>query len=418
MASKKKAEEPKSSPSPRARAPRKPATRTKAGAGETATAAASAGVAGVPAPSGKVVVEREIGGRTLTLETGRMAKLSDGACVARYGDTVVFAAVNSAKAPDGIDFFPLTVDYREKTSAAGVIPGGFFKREGRPTTKEILASRLIDRSIRPMFPDGFKREVQVLSQVLATDRENDPDVVTAIACFAALALSSLPHGRSLGMVRIGLIDAKLTVNPLWSALQSEANQLNLTVAGHDEAIMMVEAGAEQVSEATMIAALELAHGVIRTICGMIDELVAKAGKPKMSYTPPKRDAALVEAIEEQFGAELRSAPLMPGSKQARSAAIKVAKERAMAAFHAPSGASEADKKAWTANVAEIIGEIVKDGERQSVLRGKRADGRDHTTVRPITIEVGVLPRVHGSVLFTRGETQALGVVTLGGTDDQ
>ena len=182
----------------------------------------------VPAPTGRVVVSREIGGRKLTLETGRMAKLSDGAVLATYGDTVVLATVNSAKAMDGIDFFPLTVDYREKTSAAGVIPGGFFKREGRPSTKEILCCRLIDRSIRPMFPDGFKREVQVLSQVLSTDRENDPDVIAAIASFAALAISSLPHGRSLGMVRIGLENGKLLVNPLWSTIQSENNKLPAT----------------------------------------------------------------------------------------------------------------------------------------------------------------------------------------------
>ena len=184
------------------------------------------------AASGKVVVEREIGGRTLTLETGRLAKLSDGAVLARYGDTVVFAAANSNKAPDHMDFFPLTVDYREKMSAAGVIPGGFFKREGRPNTKEILTCRIIDRSIRPMFPDGFRRDVQVLSQCIASDRENDGDILAAIASFAALAVSSLPHGRSLGMVRMGYIHDELVVNPTWSQLQSDENKLNLTVAGH------------------------------------------------------------------------------------------------------------------------------------------------------------------------------------------
>lgn len=371
-----------------------------------------------PQPSGRVVVERQIGGRTLTLETGRMAKLSDGACVARYGDTMVLATVNSAKAPEGIDFFPLTVDYREKTSAAGVIPGGFFKREGRPTTKEILACRLIDRSIRPMFPDGFRREVQVLSQVLSTDRENDPDVLAAIASFAALALSSVPHGRSLGMVRIGYADKKLVVNPLWTELQSDANRLNLTVAGHQDAIVMVEAGAKEIGEDVMLQALELAHDTCRQIADMVDELAAKAGKPKMEFTPPRRDPELVAAIEDEFGAELRRAPLLPGSKQMRSAATKAVKEKAAKKFHAPTSATPEEQKVWNTTVAEILGDIVKDAERQSILRGVRADGRDHRTVRPITIEVGVLPRVHGSVLFTRGETQALGVVTLGGTDDQ
>ena len=176
--------------------------------------------------AGPFTVEREIGGRTLTLETGRMAKLSDGAVLARYGDTVVFAAANSTTAPDFMDFFPLTVDYREKTSAMGVIPGGFFKREGRPSTKEILTCRIIDRSIRPMFPDGFRRDVQVLSQVIASDRENDGDVVAAIASFAALAVSSLPHGRSLGCVRMGYIDGKTVVNPVWStSAQMQAERL-------------------------------------------------------------------------------------------------------------------------------------------------------------------------------------------------
>jgi hypothetical protein len=249
MASKKKVVD-ESTAAPKAKAPRKPAAGSKTAAPKAAKAAegkateskavegkvaeskparapraaAAAAPVSTGKSTGKIVVERQIGGRTLSLETGRMAKLSDGAVVARYGDTMVLATVNSAKAMDGIDFFPLTVDYREKTSAAGMIPGGFFKREGRPTTKEILCCRLIDRSIRPMFPDGFKREVQVLSQVLSTDRENDPDVIAAIASFAALALSSLPHGRSLGMVRIGMKDDKLQVNPLWSELQSAGQQ--------------------------------------------------------------------------------------------------------------------------------------------------------------------------------------------------
>ncbi|MFM1873433.1 MAG: polyribonucleotide nucleotidyltransferase, partial [Planctomycetota bacterium] len=426
MASKKKADD---SPAPArsAKTQKKPAAPRRGAkkaaeaapqAAEAPAAPAAAKAAPVAKAVGKVVVQREIGGRTLSLETGRMAKLSDGAVVARYGDTMVLACVNSAKAPEGIDFFPLTVDYREKTSAAGIIPGGFFKREGRPTTKEILACRLIDRSIRPMFPDGFRREVQVLSQVLSTDRENDPDVVAAVASFAALAISSVPHGTSLGMVRIGLKDDSLQVNPLWASIQSPDNKLNLTVAGSDEAVVMVEAGAKEVSEETMLQALELAHKTVREIVGMVEELREKAGKPKMAFSPPKHDEKLVAAIEEQFGRELRTAPLTPGTKQTRSAATKVAKDKATSAFPAPAGSTEAQTKVWNTNLAEIIGGIVKQGERDSILLGKRADGRDTKTIRPITIEVGVLPRVHGSVLFTRGETQSLGVVTLGGTDDQ
>jgi polyribonucleotide nucleotidyltransferase len=192
-------------------------------------------------------VSRELtGGQVLTLETGQMARQAHGAVIATLGNTKCFAAVAVGPAKEEQDFFPLTVDYREKTSAIGVIPGGFFKREGRPSTKEILACRIIDRSIRPMFPDGFKREVQVLSQVMSADRENDPDVLAAIASFAALAISSVPNGRTLGMVRIGYVDGKLVVNPLWSQLQSENNKLNLTVAGHADAIAMVEAGAKEV----------------------------------------------------------------------------------------------------------------------------------------------------------------------------
>jgi polyribonucleotide nucleotidyltransferase len=368
---------------------------------------------------GHVVVEREIGGRTLTLETGRLAKLSDGAVLARYGDTVVFAAANSSKAPDFMDFFPLTVDYREKMSAAGVIPGGFFKREGRPNTKEILTCRIIDRSIRPMFPDGFRRDVQVLSQCIASDRENDGDILAAIASFAALAVSSLPHGRSLGMVRMGYIDDELVVNPTWSQLQSDENKLNLTVAGHSDAVVMVEAGAKEVKEDVVLEALAKAHEVIKVVVEMVEELAEKAGKPKMDFEAPEADSKLEAKIEKAHGKALRAAPLTLGIKQERQAAIKEAKAAAEADFAAPADMDEAEAKAHNKKVGEIIGKLVKQGERESILdKGVRADGRDTSTVRPITIEVGVLPRVHGSVLFTRGETQALGVVTLGGTDDQ
>ncbi len=381
-------------------------------------AAAAKGGTGAVQSAGPFIVERQIGGRTLTLETGRMAKLSDGAVVCRYGDTVVFAAANSSAAPDYMDFFPLTVDYREKTSAMGVIPGGFFKREGRPSTKEILTCRIIDRSIRPMFPDGFRRDVQVLSQVIASDRENDGDVVAAIASFAALAVSSLPHGRSLGCVRMGYINDEIVINPLWSQLQSEENKLNLTVCGHSDAVVMVEAGAKEIKEPIVLKALSKAHEVIKVIVEMIEELAEMAGKPKMSFEAPVKDEKLTAKIEKACGKDLRSAPTTLGPKAVRGAAIKAAKKAATASFPAPSSANEADAKAWDKKVGEIIGTIVKKGERDSILDGVRADGRDSETIRPITIEVGVLPRVHGSVLFTRGETQALGVVTLGGVDDQ
>ncbi|MFT4842470.1 MAG: polyribonucleotide nucleotidyltransferase [Planctomycetota bacterium] len=381
-------------------------------------AAAKKGGTGAIETAGPFIVERQIGGRTLSLETGRMAKLSDGAVLARYGDTVVFAAANSTTAPDYMDFFPLTVDYREKTSAMGVIPGGFFKREGRPSTKEILTCRIIDRSIRPMFPDGFRRDVQVLSQVIASDRENDGDVIAAIASFAALAVSSLPHGRSLGCVRMGYINDKVVINPVWSELQSDENKLNLTVCGHSDAVVMVEAGAKEVKEEVVLKALGEAHKVIKVIVEMIEELTALAGKPKMEFEAPVRDEKLIAKIEKACGKDLRKAPTTLGPKAVRGAAIKAAKKAAKAAFPAPKGANEAEEKAWYKKTGEIFGDIIKLGERESILNGVRADGRDSATIRPITIEVGVLPRVHGSVLFTRGETQALGVVTLGSTDDR
>ncbi len=369
-------------------------------------------------PPKAVVVEREIGGRMMSIETGRFARQADGAVVVRYGDTMVLATAQSGRAPEHIDFFPLTVDYREKTAAAGMIPGGFFKREGRPTTKEILGCRIIDRSIRPMFPDGYRAEVQVLSQVLATDRENDPDVIAAVASFAALAISSIPNGETLGMCRIGLRDGKLLVNPTWSQVQSEDNQLNLTVAGHKDAIAMVEAGAKEVSEDVMLEALELAHDTCKQIVELIEELVDLCGKEKGEFTPPVRDDSLAKAVEKKFGKQLRAAPLTEGSKKDRQKAIKAAKDEAVAAFPADEKLDPAEKNAFNKRVGEVIGGIIKQGERESILKGRRADGRDSSTIRPITIEVGVLPRVHGSVLFTRGETQALGIVTLGGTEDQ
>jgi polyribonucleotide nucleotidyltransferase len=364
-------------------------------------------------------VEREIGGRTLSLETGRMAKLADGAIVARYGDTMVLATAQCAPSDrDDIDFFPLTVDYREKAAAAGKFPGGFFKREGRPTTREILTCRIVDRSIRPLFADGFKRETQVLTQVLATDKENDSDVLAAVASFAALAISSIPNGKTLGAVRIGLVDGKLRINPTWSDLRSTENRLNLMVSAHRDAIVMVEAGADQLAEEIVLEALELAHEVCCEITDMIDELVELVGKPKLTFTPPSRDDKLAAAIEKKFGKLLMAAPVAGADKHERGAAKDAAKKQVVEAFPVPEGASPAVAALHKKTLSEVVGELFKKGERASILDGRRADGRGHTAIRPLAIEVGVLPRVHGSSLFTRGETQALCVATLGTVDDQ
>ncbi len=367
---------------------------------------------------GPIRVQREIGGRMLTLETGRMAKLSDGACVVSYGDTVVLATAQSSKEREDIDFFPLTVEYREKPAAAGKFPGGFFKREGRPTTKEILGSRVIDRAIRPLFPDGFKREVQVLSQVLSTDQETESDIPAAIASFAALALSSIPHRKLLGACRIGLVGEKLLVNPTWSVVQSEQNLLSLTVAAHRDAVVMVEAGARQVKEDVLVEAIELGHRVCREIVELIEELVAKAGKPKQEFAAPSRDEQLVRAIEKQFGKRLLSIAVHEGNKQERKEARSALMEEVAAAFPAPEDATDKETRAHEKLVSAIAVELVDRGERESILAGRRADGRDLRTIRQITIEVGVLPKVHGSALFTRGETQALVVATLGTADDE
>ena len=363
-------------------------------------------------------VEREIGGRTLVLETGRMAKLADGAVVARYGDTMVLATAQSAKPRADIDFFPLTVDYREKTAAAGRIPGGFFKREGRPTTREILTCRIIDRSIRPLFPDGYRNECQVLSQVLATDQEQESDVVAAIASFAALAVSSIPNGRTLGMCRIGLIGGELVVNPTWTELRDDKNELNLTVAGHSDAIAMVEAGAKGIEDSVMLDALELAQEVCADVADLVDELVEIAGKEKQEVAEVELDDKLAKSIERKYGKALRAAGVGGGTKGERQAKIKEVKTEAKEDFPAPEGGTEEEIALHKRTVSTTVDGLVKQGERESILEGTRADGRDPTAVRPIDIEVGVLPRVHGSVLFTRGETQALGICTLGGTEDQ
>jgi polyribonucleotide nucleotidyltransferase len=364
-------------------------------------------------------VEREIGGRTMSLETGRMAKLADGAIVARYGDTMILATAQCASSDrDDIDFFPLTVDYREKAAAAGKFPGGFFKREGRPTTREILTCRIIDRSIRPLFADGFKRETQVLTQVLATDKENDSDILAAVASFAALAISSIPNGKTLGAVRIGLVDGKLKINPSWTETRSDDNKLNLTVSAHRDAIVMVEAGADQLGEDVVLRALELAHEVCCEIAEMIDELVDMVGKPKLTFTPPAFDEKLAKAIEKKFGKDLAAAPVSEGDKFARGAAKDKVKKAVKEAFPVPEGATAAEAVVHQKTVSGAIEKGFKQGERASILAGRRADGRGTTDIRPITIDVGVLPRVHGSALFTRGETQALCVATLGTVDDQ
>jgi len=364
-----------------------------------------------------VRVERQIAGRTLVLETGRMAKQADGAVVATYGETVVLATAQSAKGREDLGFFPLTVDYRERTYAAGKIPGGFFKREGRPTSGEILTMRLIDRSIRPLFPENYQEEVQVMSEVLATDQENEPDWLAMTAAFAAIEVSSIPFEGPLGSCRIGLRDGKILVNPTYSELKSPENKLNLTVAGSRENIVMVEAGADSVPEETMLQALEKAQETCRIVAEAVAELREKAGKPKRDVPPVEVDQDLKSALEAEFKEKIREA-LRTEGKLARKSAVSQVKEEAKARFALDESADPADRKLREKRISSYFEDLSRVVEREIILSGKRMDGRRWDEIRPISIEIGFLPRVHGSALFTRGETQALVTTTLGTVGDQ
>ncbi|MEZ5978220.1 MAG: polyribonucleotide nucleotidyltransferase [Planctomycetota bacterium] len=361
-----------------------------------------------------VRVECEIDGKKLSLETGLVAKQAHGSVIARLGDTMVLAAVCTAAGRDDLDFFPLTVDYREKTEAAGKIPGGFFKREGRPTTKEILTMRLIDRSIRPLFPEGFRQEVQVMTSVLSYDGTNNSDIVAMIAAFAAVHISPVPFRGSLGAIRIGKFEGRLTPFPDASRMREES-MLDLVVSGHKDAIAMVEASARQIPEPEMIDALELAHRHIKSICDLADELRDKAGKPKMEFTAPTPDLDLKSKVDA-YADRVREVIFTEG-KHARYAAVGAVKNECVEALTA--GITDAaELKARTKTVKELFGDLSGRVERECILSGRRVDGRSHTDIRDITIVPEFIPRHHGSVLFTRGETQAIVSSTLGTRDDE
>ncbi len=360
-----------------------------------------------------VRVECQVGGKTLSLETGQVARQAHGAVIARMGDTMVFCAVSTAPGRDDMDFFPLTVDYREKTNAAGKIPGGFFKREGRPTTKEILTMRLTDRSIRPMFPEGFRQEVQVMSQVLAYDGKHPADILSMIAAFAAVHISAIPFEGSMGAVRVGHLNGKLELFPEPDLVRTES-RLDLVVAGHQKGIAMVEAGAAEIPENKMIDALELAGDAIETICKLVDELREKAGREKFEFTPPEPDTDAASAVAA-FRGQIREAIFTEG-KHARSAAMGEVKKQAIAELTANTPADEIPAR--TKALKEAFYEMQGSVERECILEGKRVDGRAWDEIREITIVPNFLPRNHGSVLFTRGETQAIVTTTLGNRDDE
>ena len=355
----------------------------------------------------------QFGPHSVTIETGRLARQADGAVVVSMGDTVVLVtAVGRKNADPNKDFFPLTVNYVEKTYAAGRIPGGFFKREGRPSEKETLTSRLIDRPIRPLFPEGFFNEVQVVPTVISLDPEIDSDIPAMLGASAAIALSGIPFKGPIGAARVGYIDGKYALNPTQADLKT--SQLDLVVAGTADAVLMVESEAKMLPEDVMLGAVVFGHEQMQVAIKAIKELAAEAGKPAWDWTPPAEDAALVAAVAAQAEAELGKAYSIT-EKQARYARVGEIKKAAVEAL-----ASGETPQFSARKVGDEIGRLEYNIVRRRILAGEpRIDGRDMHTVRPITVQTGVLPRTHGSAVFTRGETQALVTTTLGtGRDAQ
>ncbi|MEZ4563771.1 MAG: polyribonucleotide nucleotidyltransferase, partial [Thermomicrobiales bacterium] len=349
-------------------------------------------------------VEAEIAGRTLSLETGLIAQLADGAVVVRYGDTTLLATAGGEReAKDVVDFFPLTVDYEERMYAAGKIPGGFIKREGRPTEAAILAARLTDRPLRPLFPKGYRAEVQIISTVMSADQENDPDILSIIGASAALTISPIPFDGPVGAVRIGYIDGQIVVNPISSTLAE--SKLDMVIAGTADAIMMVEGEADQVSEEVLVSAIERAHDEIRRIVQLQLDLQAQVGKEKWPFSPPVPDAALEEQVRATLGDRL-AATLNNADKVVRLEGTSALKDEIIQSLEG----SEISAKA----AAETFERLLKQEVRSAILNdGTRPDGRRPEEIRPIWIDMGYLPRTHGSAIFTRGQTQVLSVVTLG-----
>ncbi len=365
-----------------------------------------------------IKVEREIGGRTLSIETGTLAKLASGSVTVQYGESVVFSAVARAKPREGIDFFPLQVDYRERRAAAGKFPGGFMKREGPPTTREILVARMIDRPLRPLFPKGFLDEVQIQINALAFDGENDPDILAGIAASACVAISDIPFIAPTAHVRVGRVNGQFVINPTVSELEN--SEFELTLAGTKHYVNMIELGAMETPEDVVADAIEFGHQVIQQICEMIEELQEQAGLEKVGeYHLPDPD--LAEEVRKKVASKIRAVKGKPG-KAERAEAVDKLLENLLAEM-----APDPDEKATyaqvmaikkkQADIRKIFVEVEEQATREAILAGVRPDGRDYYTIRPLSCAVGVLPRVHGSSLFTRGETQALCTVTLGTAAD-
>jgi len=355
-------------------------------------------------------IERQFAGRPLIIETGKMARQADGSCTVQFGETMVLCTAAAQDNPTHLPFFPLTVEYRERTYAAGKIPGGFIKREGRPSDKEILAARLIDRPLRPLFPDGFANETQIFVYVISADQENDADVISLTGASLALNMSRIPFHGPVAAVRIGRIQGQWVLNPTFQQL--EYSDLDIVVSGSETAITMVEGGALEVPEEEIAEGLAVAHAGIRELIGIQREILSQIEVPaEMAWTPKEVAAEIRTAVEQAVGGRVADA-LKIGDKQERNAALDAVRTEVAAqlAEQFPDSAKD---------VSSVIKDIEKREMREMVLStGKRSDGRGTDEVRPITIEVGLLPRTHGSALFTRGQTQALGVATLGTQQDE
>ena len=361
----------------------------------------------------KVKKSIQFGAHELTLETGEIARQADGAVMVTYGDTAVLVTVvGKTEVKAGQDFFPLTVDYQERTYAAGKIPGGFFKREGRPSEKETLTSRLIDRPLRPLFPEAFYNEVQVVATVMSSDSEIDPDIPAIIGASAAMAISGIPFYGPLGAARVGYIDGEYIINP--SATQMKETELDLVVAATATAVMMVESEAKELPEDVMLGAVVFGHEQMQAVINMINELAAEVGKEAWDWTPPAPNTAVIEKVTAIASADINAAYQIK-SKGARSTKLDEIKNRVISELITEETSTQEANEIKSA-FFDLEAKVV----RSQILNGEpRIDGRDTRTVRPITIRTGVLPRTHGSALFTRGETQALVVATLGtGRDEQ
>jgi polyribonucleotide nucleotidyltransferase len=354
-------------------------------------------------------ISLEINNRTLSIELGKMGKQADGSAFVRYGETVVFVAATSKKeAREDKPFLPLVVDYRENTYAAGKIPGGFFKREGRPTEREILTSRLIDRPVRSLFPDGYYNETQIVAMLLSADLENEPETLALIGASAALYFSDIPYATPMGAVKVGIFDGKYVINP--NGKEWEASPLNLLVVGTEEGVVMIEAGAKEIDEETVLGAIEAALHPIRQIIDAQKDLYRTLAIQKRAFTPKPINEAKFAEIEQKIGATLHQAIQTPG-KKAHEAAVGAVEKDLIAAI-------PEENKVERDEAKKLFEKLYEKLARRMILdEGHRVDGRGFDDIRPISIEVGFLPRTHGSALFTRGETQAMATVTLGTVQD-